>query len=54
MQAIDYGVALPAHAKYVRLIDELDDLSVRYHLRLNFHLVGKDGSEVGFLKCDVK
>jgi hypothetical protein len=54
MHATDYGIALPAHAKFARLIDELDDGFVRYHLRLNFYLVHKDGTQVGFLKWDVK
>jgi hypothetical protein len=54
MNATDYGVALPAHSKYIRLIDELDDLFVRYQLRLNFYLVGRAGSQVGFLRHDVK
>jgi hypothetical protein len=54
MQTAEYGVALPAHAKYVRLIEQLDDLFVRSHLRLNFYLVQKDGSQVGLLKWDVR
>jgi len=54
MQGAEYGVALPAHAKYVRLIDQLDDSLVRFELRLNFFLVHKDGSQVGLLKWDVR
>jgi len=54
MQAAEYGVALPAHANYVRLIGELDDWLVRSQLRLNFYLVHEAGSQVGFLKWDVK
>jgi hypothetical protein len=54
MQVADYGVALPAHAKYVRLIEQLDDSFVRFHLRLNFYLVHKDGSQVGLLKWGIK
>ena len=52
-RASEYGVALPAHRKYARLIDELSYSFVRYPLRLNFYLVGED-SGVGFLKWDVK
>jgi len=54
MQVAEYGIALPGHANYVRLISELDDSLVRFSLRLNFYLVHKDGSQVGFLKWDAK
>lgn len=49
--AAEYGVALPAHRKFVRLVDELSD-NVRFTLRLNFYLVKPSGAgeyEVGFL-----
>jgi len=54
MQAAEYGIALPAHSKFVRLVGDLDDLLVRSQLRLNFYLVQKDGSQVGFLKYDIR
>ena len=54
--AAEYGVALPAHRKYARLIEEFSD-NTRFILRLNFYLVrpSSDGAyEVGFLKWGVK
>lgn len=54
MQAAEYGIALPAHSKFIRLVADLDDLAVRFVLRLNFYLVHKDGLRVGFLKYDAK
>lgn len=50
-QAAEYGIALPAHRKFVRLVEELSD-NVRYILRLNFYFVRPSGSseyQVGFL-----
>ena len=55
-QAAEYGIALPAHRKFARLIEELSD-TPRYVLRLNFYLVRPSSvgdSEVGLLKWDVK
>jgi hypothetical protein len=54
--ATEYGVALPAHRKYSRLIEELSD-TPRWVLRLNFYVVrpSSDGHyEVGLLKWNVK
>lgn len=54
--AAEYGIALPAHRKYARLIEELSD-TPRFTLRLNFYLVrpSEHGShEVGLLKWNVK
>ncbi|HEV2489121.1 MAG TPA: hypothetical protein VGT03_04880 [Candidatus Acidoferrales bacterium] len=55
-QAAEYGIALPAHRKFARLIEELSD-TPRFVLRLNFYLVrpSSDGHhEVGLLKWNVK
>ena len=55
-QAAEYGIALPAHRKFARLIEELSD-TPRFVLRLNFYLVRPSSvgdSEVGLLKWDVK
>lgn len=54
--AAEYGVALPAHRKYARLIEEFSD-DTRFILRLNFYLVrpSSDGrNEVGLLKSIVR
>lgn len=55
-QAAEYGIALPAHRKYARLIEELSD-NPRWVLRLNFYLVRFSSDrdhEVGLLKWSVK
>lgn len=52
----EYGIAVPAHRKFGRLIEELSD-SVRYALRLNFYLVRhgvNQDLDVGFLKWDAR
>lgn len=54
--AAEYGIALPAHRKYARLIEELSD-NTRFILRLNFYLVRPSGTgqyEVGLLKWGVR
>lgn len=55
-QAAEYGIALPAHRKYARLIEELSD-NPRFVLRLNFYLVRPSSDahhEVGWLKWGVR
>jgi hypothetical protein len=54
--AAEYGVALPAHRKYARLIEELSD-NVRFVLRMNFYLVRPSDNglrEAGLLKWNVR
>jgi hypothetical protein len=54
--AAEYGIAMPAHRKFGRLIEELSD-SVRYTLRLNFYLVRPASAgvfEVGLLTWKVR
>jgi len=54
--AAEYGIALPAHRKYARLIEELSD-NVRFVLRVNFYLVRPSGDrarEVGLLKWNMR
>ncbi len=55
-QAAEYGIALPAHRKYARLVEELPE-TPRFLLRLNFYLVRRQEDrdyEVGLLKWNVK
>jgi hypothetical protein len=55
-RAAEYGIGLPAHRKFARLIEELSD-DVRYTLRLNFYLVRPSDLkkyEVGLLKWQAR
>jgi hypothetical protein len=55
-QAAEYGIALPAHRKYARLVEELSEIP-RFALRLNFYLVRRSEDrdyEVGLLKWNVR
>lgn len=52
----EYGIALPAHRKFVRLVDQLPDIA-RNIILLNFYLVrvtGKDEYEVGELRWNTR